>query len=57
MNFELLWHFRDLFDGNGNEKGGRRLAVHVILFEIDSAIFYTDLHELFLSVHKLNKLG
>ena len=21
LNFELLWHFRELFDGNGNEKG------------------------------------
>ena len=30
--------------------------VQVILFEIDCAIFYTNLHELFLSVHKLNKL-
>ena len=30
--------------------------VQVILFEIDCAIFYTNLHEL-LSVYKLNKLG
>ena len=31
--------------------------LQVILFEINCAIFYTNLHELFLSVHKLNKLG
>ena len=33
----------------------KEIIVQVILFEIDSAIFYTNLHEL--SVHDLNKLG
>ena len=31
--------------------------LQVILFEIGCVIFYTNLHELFFSVHKVNKLG
>ena len=32
-------------------------SLQVILFEIDWAIFYTNLHGIVLSVHQLNKLG
>ena len=36
----------------------KKNMVQVILFEIDCAIFYTNLHELFCQyLHKLNKLG